>query len=154
MGIMNLFNPSAREMRRLKSLILEGLGSDPRVLLKLPQPKATTGRALQHCRSMISNVLAKGPHVFKIGVSADPMFRFYKKPTNSSNSCGYFCGDERYKFIHVLFASSRWEEAALMEAVLIEPHQETPGNRNVRPGGDGRQMGEGPFFTYLVLKPV
>ena len=39
-----------------------------------------------------------------------------------------------------------------MEAVLIESHKGKPGNRNARPGGEGRQMHDGPFFTYIVFK--
>lgn len=54
--------------------------------------------------------------------------------------------------MHVIFCSTTWDEAALMEAALIESHLNQPGNRNVRPGGEGRSVGAGPFFTYVVFK--
>ena len=136
---------------RLNVLISEGLGKDTRVQLKLPPPGATSGQALEWCRKKISNILVV-PCVYKIGLTADPMFRFYKEPTNSAPSCGHFLCHEKFTNMHVLYSAFSWEEASLMEAVLIESHKGKPGNRNARPGGEGRQMHDGPFFTYIVFK--
>lgn len=80
------------------------------------------------------------------------MFRFFKEPTLASPSPGYYLSSEKFKCMHVLYCGVTWEEAALMEAVLIASHLSKPGNRNVRPGGEGRQVGAGPFFTYVVFK--
>ena len=54
--------------------------------------------------------------------------------------------------MYVLYAAACFDEAALMEAVLIESHLGRSGCRNIRPGGEGKKMGKGPFFTYLVFK--
>ena len=139
-------------MPRLSTLISKGLGDDGLVWLKLPPPAASTGRALAFCRDVIDKLLKKGPHVYKIGVTADPLFRFYKRPSFESSSPGsYYCQD-KFKCMYVLYASATWDEAALMEAVLIESHRGCPGNRNDRPGGEGRKCDAGPFFTYVVFK--
>lgn len=82
------------------------------------------------------------------------MFRFYKKPTNSSPTCGYFLCHEQFIAMHVIFAALTFQEAGLMEAILVESHRDKPGNRNVRPGGEGKQIGNGPFFTYITFKPA
>ena len=82
----------------------------------------------------------------------DPLFRFYKQPTSTSQSPGYYYAKEKFKCMHVIFGATSWDAAALMEAALIESHQHKPGNRNVRPGGEGRDVGEGPYFTYVVFK--
>lgn len=78
--------------------------------------------------------------------------RFYKQPCLGSPSPGYYFCQEKFKCVYVLYAAACWEEAALMEAVLIEQEINKPGCRNVRPGGEGRRMDRGPFFTYLVFK--
>lgn len=138
---------------RLSVLISEGLGNDNLVRLRLPPPSASSGKALECCRKSIDNILERErPCIYKIGLSADPMFRFYKKPTNSSPSCGYYLCHEKFAAMHVLYSALTWQEAGLMEAVLIESHRGQPGNRNIRPGGEGKQIGDGPFFTYIVFK--
>lgn len=87
-------------------------------------------------------------------MTADPMFRFFKEPTFASPSPSYYSSGENFKCMHVLYCGVTWEEAALMEAVLIESHLSKPSNPNVRPRGEGRQVGAGPFFTYVVFKPA
>lgn len=82
------------------------------------------------------------------------MFRFFKEPTFASPSPSYYSSGENFKCMHVLYCGVTWEEAALMEAVLIESHLSKPSNPNVRPRGEGRQVGAGPFFTYVVFKPA
>ena len=151
-SILDLFKPALRGLPRLQHLILKGLGDDGLVWLKLPPPMANTGKALASRRRQIENVLTKGPHVYKVGVTADPLFRFYKEPTHESPSPGYYRSPDRFKFMDVIYAAESFDEAALMEAVLIETYKGMPGNRNVRPGGEGRQCGQGPFFTYFVFK--
>ena len=82
------------------------------------------------------------------------MFRFFKEPTFASPSPSYYSSGENFKCMHVLYCGVTWEEAALVEAVLIESHLSKPSNPNVRPRGEGRQVGAGPFFTYVVFKPA
>ena len=149
---MLLFKPALRKSETLSLLISDGLGSDGLVWLKLPPPTANAGKALAWSRQVVDSLLAKGPHVFKIGITADPLFRFYKESSLHSPSPGYYRGHEKFTGMDVLYAATTWEEAALVEAILIETYRETPGNRNVRPGGEGRVCGHGPFFTYLVFK--
>ena len=149
---MYMFRPVVREHPRLRALIENGLGDDGLVWLKLPPPTANTGKALAFCRKTIDQVLAQGPMVYKIGVTADPLVRFYKSPTLQNPSPGYYNCKEKFKCMYILYAGVTWEEAALMEAVLIESHQGKPGNRNILAGGEGRKQVAGPFFTYLVFK--
>jgi len=141
-----------RRLPRLQLLFAKGLGDDGLVWLKLPPPSANTGKALAFCRSVVDKLVAKGPHVYKIGVTSDPLFRFYKRPFAESPSPGYYYCHEKFKGMYIIYASVSWDEAALMEAVLIESHKGKPGNRNDRPGGEGRKTDTGPFFTYVVFK--
>ena len=143
-----------RDSPVLRRLISHGLGSDALVWLKMPPATANTGQSLACCRKVVATVLDKGPTVYKIGVTGDPLLRFYKEPCTASPNPGYYKSHEKFKCMYVLYAGATWEEAALMEAVLIESHLGKPGNRNIRPGGEGRRMGQGPFFTYLVFKSL
>lgn len=145
--ILELFKPKLRALPRLHELIMKGLGDDGSVWLKLPPVKANAGRALASCKDQIDSLLNRGPQVFKIGLSGDPLFRFYKEATNSSPGVGYYHEKPSYKGMYILFCSITWDEAALMEAALIDCYKEWPGNQNIRPGGEGRQTGEAPYFT-------
>ena len=154
-SVHHLFKPAVRELPWLHHLIQQGLGTNGLVWLKMPPPNSNSGKSLAWCRERVDRIFKfEGPQVYKIGVTADPMFRFFKKPTVASPSPGYYFSDEKFKCMHVLYCGVTWEEAALMEAVLIESHLSKPGNRNVRPGGEGRQVSAGPFFTYVVFKPA
>ena len=133
---------------------MQGLGCDPRVVLKLPRPEASAGKALLWAREAIQGVLEKGPTVYKIGLTGNPEFRFYKKPSRASPSPGYFYDPEKYQYMYVIFAGATWDEASLMEAVLISEFRAKPGNRNMNPGGEGRQVYDPPYFTYLVFKSL
>lgn len=135
-------------MPRLQKLIAEGLGTDGLVWLKLPPPNFNAGQTLAFCKNKIKTVLNRCPHVYKIGITADPLLRFYKE----SPSPGYYRCQEKFKGMYVLFACNTWDEAALMEAALIDVYKTKPGNRNIRPGGEGKPSTEAPFFTYVVFK--
>ena len=152
--VLYLFKPCMRDSPVLRRLISHGLGSDALVWLKMPPATANTGQSLACCRKVVATVLDKGPTVYKIGVTGDPLLRFYKEPCTAPPNPGYYKSHEKFKRMYVLYAGATWEEAALMEAVLIESHLGKPGNRNIRPGGEGRRMGQGPFFTYLVFKSL
>ncbi len=143
-------------MASLTELISDGLGRDGLVWLKLPPAMASAGRSLEWCKNKIAHVLDEGPQVFKIGITANPLHRFYRKPNvdELNPSPGYYFSREKFKCMHVVFCGSTWDEVALMEAILIQLYKDTPGNRNVRPGGEGRKMAEGPYFTYIVFKPA
>ena len=132
--IMNLFKPEVRRMPKLAQLISKGLGRDGLVWLKLPRPEASASQSLAWCRGRITRILNEGPQVYKIGITTDPLLRFYKQPTSTSQSPGYYYAKEKFKCMHVIFGATSWDAAALMEAALIESHQHKPGNRNVRPG--------------------
>ncbi|CAE7258683.1 unnamed protein product [Symbiodinium necroappetens] len=149
---LDMFKPSVRDLPRLRELLLQGLGSDARVQLQLPRPLLNAGKALLFVRNKVASILSLGPTVYKIGLTGDPMFRFYKVPSQTSASAGYRHDLEQYEEMHVLFAGATWDEAALMEAVLIAEFQGRPGNRNINPGGEGRQVYDPPYFTYIVFK--
>ena len=128
---------------------------DPRVLFKLPPPGLNAGKALAFCREVLQQILVQqSPVVYKIGITGNPMFRFYKKPTSISPSAGYYYERDQFQFMYILYATETWDESALMEAVLIEAHLSKPGCRNIRPGGEGRQVYTGPFFCYVVCKSL
>ena len=148
------FKPSVARLPRLSELLQQGLGLDTRVQLKLPPPHANAGKALQWTRKVIENVLHKGPSVFKIGLTGNPMFRFYKRPCAASPSPGYFHERDKYQYLYVVYAGATWDEASLMEAILISEFRHLPGNRNVNPGGEGRQAYDPPYFAYLVFKTM
>lgn len=139
-------------MPRMEALILEGLGDDGLIWLKMPPPTCSSGQSLAFCRRVIENILSRGPHVYKIGVTANPLYRFYKRPTLDSPSPGYYYSREKYKTMYIIYSAATFGEAALMEAVLIEGHRNMPGCRNENPGGEGRKADQGPFFTYVVFK--
>ncbi|CAE7676930.1 unnamed protein product [Symbiodinium sp. CCMP2456] len=114
---IEMFKPSVRDLPRLRQLLLEGLGNDDRVKLRLPRPLLSAGKALLSIREKVGSILDLGPTVYKIGLTGDPMFRFYKKPSKTSLSAGYRYDLEQYEEMQVLFAGATWDEAALMEAV-------------------------------------
>ncbi len=143
--VLQHFRPSLRALPRLHKLIQGGLGSDGLVWLKMPPANYTAGQQLSWCKAKISSVLSQGPHVYKIGITADPIFRFYKVPTVSSPSPGYYRCHEKFK-------AQSFDEASLMEAALIEAHVGKPGCRNVKLGGEGRRSEDPPFFTCAVYK--
>ncbi len=60
---MQLFKPTLRGLPRLKSLVMDGLGTDGLVWLKLPPPRANAGQALKWCKAKIDSLLNRGPHV-------------------------------------------------------------------------------------------
>ena len=154
MKILDAFKPTVKSLPRLRQLINGGLGADGRVKLKMPAPSCTAGQSLRWSRKIIESILDKGPHVYKIGLTGDPMFRFYKKPSHTSPCPGYFHDRDKYQAMYLLFVGATWDEAALMEAILISLFQGKPGNRNIKPGGEGRQVYSPPYFTYLVYKSL
>ena len=152
--MLEIFKPSIRGLPRLSELLLDGLGQDAKVRLVLPSTGASAGRALLRSKYVITEVLAKGPAVFKIGLTGNPMFRFYKKPSKASPSPGYLYEKDKYEQMFVLFAGATFDEAALMEAALIADFKDKPGSRNINPGGEGRQVYDPPYFTYLAFKTL
>ncbi|CAE7771912.1 unnamed protein product, partial [Symbiodinium necroappetens] len=149
---LDMFKPSVRHLPRLRELLLKGLGNDDRVKLCLPRPLLSAGKALLSIRERVASILRLGPTVFKIGLTGDPMFRFYKVPSKTNSSAGYRYDTDQFAEMQVLYAGATWDEASLMEAVLIAEFQGRPGNRNINPGGEGRQVYDPPYFTYIVFK--
>ena len=146
------FKTSVASLPRLRELLDAGLLTDPRIQLKLPPPSAKAGQSLAYCREVIRKLLMQGPTVYKVGITGHPVFRFYKRPTRLSPSAGYFYERDNYQSMWLLYATATWDEAALMEAVLIESLLHQPGCRNLHPGGEGRQVFSGPYFCYIVHK--
>ena len=128
---------------------------DVRIAFKLPPRSLNAGKALAYCRDVLQAILVRqSPVVYKIGVTGNPLFRFYKRPSSISPSPGYFYERDRFQSMYILYAAAAWDEAALMEAVLIESHLHKQGCRNLQPGGEGRQVYTGPFFVYVVCKSL
>ena len=148
------FKLSVRCQPRLQELLVLGLGADRRVKLKLPPPSATASKSLQWCKQMVQSILDKGPTVYKIGMTGNPLLRFYKLPSAESPSPGYRYEKDKFEFMYIVFAGATWDEAGLVESCLIDLHKGKPGNRNINPGGEGKQVYDPPFFTYFVFKSL
>ena len=86
------------------------------------------------------------PSVFKIGLTRDPRWRFYDAPF------AYFAGGEFDSMVVLLVgcvALVQW-----LEAGLISRLRDTPGCRNVAPGGESPPPASYPCYLYIVAKPV
>ena len=86
------------------------------------------------------------PSVFKIGLTRDPRWRFYDAPF------AYSAGGEFDSMVVLLVgcvALVQW-----LEAALISRLRDTPGCRNVAPGGESPPPASYPCYLYVVAKPV
>ena len=100
---------------------------------------------LDHCELCIQALSSKYPAVFKIGITRDPVTRWQK---------GY--GQDtvhKWSTIKVLAVLADAVSVGFVEAALIRRFQTTPGNMNIRRGGEGVDLsGAGPYFAYVVFR--
>ncbi|CAK9101504.1 Regulator of nonsense transcripts 1-like [Durusdinium trenchii] len=113
------FKLSVRCQPRLQELLVLGLGADRRVKLKLPPPSATASKSLQWCKQMVQSILDKGPTVYKIGMTGNPLLRFYKLPSAESPSPGYRYEKDKFEFMYIVFAGATWDEAGLVPCCKV-----------------------------------
>lgn len=108
------------------------------------------GKVLKHCIGLIDSVLALYPGcvVFKIGVTTDPVRRYFDK------SIGY-AKDKDFEKMLVLCRTHTAEGIGFLEAALIMKYGMVPGCRNVGPGGENVQSGSAElnaFYSYVVYR--
>ena len=108
------------------------------------------GKVLKHCTLLIDGVLALYPGcvVFKIGVTTDPVRRYFDK------TIGY-AKDKDFEKMVVLCRTHTAEGIGFLEAALIMKYGGVPGCRNVGPGGENVHKGfaePGAFYSYVVYR--
>lgn len=113
------------------------------------QQSLTASRILKHCEWVICSLFKKGPAVYKIGITENPIERWMKK------SYGYKCDPyDDWEQMVILYVGADSMHCALVEAHLIHRFCGRSGCRNVNPGGESAKPGPGPFFTYVVWKSL
>ncbi len=108
------------------------------------------GKVLKYCIALIDGVLGLYPGcvVFKIGVTTDPVRRYFDK------SIGY-AKDKDFEQMLVLCRTHTAEGIGFLEAALIMKYGGAPGCRNVGPGGENVHKGSaepGAFYSYVVYR--
>lgn len=100
---------------------------------------------LDHCVISINSVFSKYPAIYKIGITRNPVERWqigYAKDTTQA-----------WSEMKVLVAVADPVAVGFVEAALIRHYQGSPGNMNIRRGGEGVDLaGAGPFFAYVVYR--
>ena len=100
---------------------------------------------LDHCELSINSLSSKFPAVFKIGITRNPVERWQK-------GYGQDKGQQWFQ-MKVLVILPEAVSLGFVEAALIRRFQSTPGNMNVRRGGEGVDLsGAGPYFAYVVFR--
>ena len=108
--------------------------------------KPSCGKILLHAKRQVTafrEFIGVQVCVFKIGVTADPAFRFR----------GYMA--KGYTNMWVIHVNEDVGETHMLEAALIAEFQELPGCRNApNSGGEGalnrKQNGGPPYYTYVT----
>ena len=93
--------------------------------------------------SEVNSLNARRPHVFKIGITRDPMVRWHYYTKESVKWHG----------MRVIYMGDHPLVASLLESVLIRSYIGTSGCHNVAKGGESA-LSEGgpPYCLYLVFK--
>ena len=97
---------------------------------------------LQHCTRQVDVVRAAyggGVSIFKIGVTANPVYRFEHYT------------DENFDSMTLIHISDCYHLIYMLEAALIQSHNHISGCRNINLGGDGpMHLRPPPYFAYVV----
>ena len=107
-------------------------------------PSSLASAVLEHCSAIVHGVLARGPTIFKIGVTRDPEHRW------SNPRYGYRLDTDRYEQIICMCAVQSAEAAGFVEAALLREFIDLSGCRNIAKGGDGLPYRQGSSVTYFV----
>ena len=100
---------------------------------------------LDHCDLTIKSLYSKYPTVFKIGITRNPISRWLQ-------GYGQDCR-QKWSLLKVLAVLPDPLSSGFVEAALIHRFQGTPGNMNVRRGGEGVDLaGAGPYFAYVAYR--
>ena len=99
---------------------------------------------LDHCEISINSIFAKHPAIYKIGITRNPVERW---------QIGYAKDTHAWSEMKVLVALADPVAIGFVEAALIRRYQGSPGNMNIRRGGEGVDLsGAGPYFAYVVYR--
>ena len=100
---------------------------------------------LDHCMLSVQSVFSKYPAVYKVGITRNPVLRW----------CQGYAKDPHMQWteMRMLALTPDPLSAGLIESSLIRCFQKSPGNQNIRSGGEGVDPeGQGPFFVYVVFR--
>ena len=141
----NAVSPESRPDRSVDGLKerirLLGL---PQIRICLPSSRTAPG-IFDHCIARLKAFIAsdRGPTVFKIGATKDPIERWMWPGT------GYMY--ERYELMTVVAELKSLEGCQFLEHYLIRLYKGSMGCQNENPGGEGL-FGEPPFYIYIVCR--
>ena len=117
------------------------------------------GDAVAHCTKVIRELLAR-PYVkeFRIGITSDPIVRFFNKPSIKSieNVAPYWMRGyilDGFTEMRVLVSSDASGVVGPIEIELLKKYRfvhHLCGNK--RRGGEGADFGKGPYYVYVVFK--
>ncbi len=94
--------------------VFQSIEDDPCLTCRLPRPRSTAGKILQHAISVTNDLLERWrPMIFKFGITHDASYRW--------NNCryGYQYSPEKFEKMIVLYAASDPHGPAFLEAALI-----------------------------------
>lgn len=114
-----------------------------KVAFRLPQ-STNAGAILAHAARIVQETVERGPTIFKIGITVDPVHRW------GNQKYGYQHDRDRYQQM-LVFAEADSAGAAMLEASLINMFKQTSGCRNTAPGGESVKPGCA-VFTYIVYR--
>ena len=107
-------------------------------------PSSNSGTILAHAQKTVQGVIAHGPTIFKIGITADPSHRW------GNHKYGYQHDRNAYQQM-LIFSEADSAGAAMLEASLINTFKSQAGCRNTAPGGEGVRHGC-VIYTYIVYR--
>lgn len=118
-------------------------GAVSKVEFRLPQ-SSNAGAVLAHAVQLVRQTVERGPTIFKIGITADPVHRW------GNPKYGYQHDRDSYQQM-VVFSEADSAGAAMLEASLISMFKNTSGCRNTAPGGESARQGCA-IYTYVVFR--
>lgn len=136
-------SPRANIQEVSRDLPAGGARAAPKIEFRLARSK-NAGAVLAHASQVVRDVIGQGPTIFKIGITADPDYRW------RNAKYGYQRDRDAYQQM-LVFSEADSAGAAMLEASLISMFRNTSGCRNAAPGGESVRHGC-VIFTYIVFR--
>ena len=111
--------------------------------------QALSGKILEHCEVVTRSLSFRGPCIFKIGITENPVSRWCVRKYAYKNDA-----IEKWQGMVVLHMDSDSFVCGLIEAHLIRVFRETPGCRNTAHGGESLSPLPGPHCVYVVFRSL
>ena len=117
--------------------------------------------AVAHCEAVIDSRLAlQYIKEFRIGVTSDPIRRFFQEPSNDDRLSGYRL--HGFSELRVLVSSDAPGVVGPIERKLLRKYRRCDYENkcmrlghhlctNQRKGGEGADFGPGPYYVYVVF---